>query len=220
MSNNNAENGMVEDGYIKFNCEFVRSSALASSKLVNLKKWRDKLYTLGLIGAYPDGIGFGNISERIPGSDRFVITGSATGNIPCLDDDGYTTVVEYSFPRNYLKCEGPVKASSESLSHAAIYHSDRSVNAVIHIHHLKLWEYSINRIPTTSTFVQYGTPGMALEISRLFAETDLPCKKILVMGGHREGLVSFGRDLEEAGTVIINRLAVLNNNTATVFSNC
>jgi hypothetical protein len=37
----------------------------------------------------------------------------------------------------------------------------------------------------------------------LFAETALSEEKILVMGGHPEGIISFGNDLEEAGQVLL-----------------
>lgn len=194
---------MIADGYIKFNCDFVESPALDPEKIAELNKWRDKLYALGLIGAYDNGIGFGNISIRIPGTDQFIITGSATGNLAKLDAKGYTTVVSYDFAKNYLKCVGPIKASSESLSHASIYHADKTVNAVIHIHNLALWKYTIDLIPTTSHTVAYGTPEMAEEIARLFSESDMS-EKILVMGGHKEGLISFGKNLDEAGRIMLN----------------
>jgi len=195
---------MTADGYIKFNCDFVESQALALEKITELNKWRDKLYAMGLVGAYDNGIGFGNISVRIPGTNQFIITGSATGNLPKLDASGYTTVISYDFSKNYLKCVGPIKASSESLSHASIYSSDKSINAVIHIHNLDLWKYTIDLIPTTSHTVAYGTPEMASEISRLFSDTDVLSGKILVMGGHKEGLISFGKDLDEAGKIMLD----------------
>ena len=47
---------------------------------------------------------------------------------------------------------------------------------------------------------------MANEIKRLFDETALNKEKILVMGGHREGIISFGKDLEEAGSILIDKL--------------
>jgi len=66
-----------------------------------------------------------------------------------------------------------------------------------------LWNKLINKIPTSSPDVEYGTPEMAFEIHRLFKETDLSAKQILVMGGHEEGIISFGENLDEAGDIII-----------------
>ena len=47
---------------------------------------------------------------------------------------------------------------------------------------------------------------MANEIKRLFDQTALSKEKILVMGGHREGIISFGKDLAEAGNILIDKL--------------
>ena len=197
---------MDEKGYIKFNCKWVKSEPISYSELMEINKWRDKLYGLGLIGVYDNGIGFGNISIRIGDLEQFIITGSATGSVKSLDGRHYTRVVDFDLGKNSLTCEGPIKASSESLTHAAIYRIDSKINAVIHIHNLDLWKRLIGRVPTTSGGVEYGTPEMAREVVRLFRETDVRNKRILVMGGHREGIVSFGSDLNEAGEIILSFL--------------
>jgi hypothetical protein len=44
---------------------------------------------------------------------------------------------------------------------------------------------------------------MAFEILRLFANRDLHRRKVLVMSGHDAGIVTFGKDLEEAFAVLI-----------------
>lgn len=194
---------MASDGYIKFECRLTKAPSLDESGISSLMRWRDKLYALGLIGAYPNGIGFGNISVRIPGTDKFIITGSATGNIARLGASGYTTVTSVELDKNRLECTGPINASSESMSHAAIYASDKNTNAVVHVHNLELWNYTIDLLPTTGHDVAYGTPEMAEEIRRLFSETDVPEKRILVMGGHKEGLMSFGKDIDEAGNKML-----------------
>lgn len=45
---------------------------------------------------------------------------------------------------------------------------------------------------------------MAEGIKRLFKETNVKNKKILVMGRHKEGIISFGKDLREAYNKICN----------------
>ena len=99
-----------------------------------------------------------------------------------------------------------MKASSESLTHALIYECSAAANAVIHIHNLNLWNRLIHHVPTSSKNISYGTPGMANEVKRLFDETTLSKEKIIVMGGHREGIISFGKNLEEAGSILIDKL--------------
>jgi len=194
---------MDEKGYIKFNCNWIKSEPKSFSKFIEINNWRNKLYDLGLIGVYPNGIGFGNISIR-DNLNQFIITGSATGGIEKLSEQHYTKVTEFSLEKNSLTCEGPIKASSESLTHAAIYQTNPEVNVVIHVHNLNLWKKLINKIPTTSKDAEYGTPEMAKEIIRLFNETDVKEKKILAMEGHKEGIISFGNTMEEAGKILLN----------------
>jgi hypothetical protein len=60
-----------------------------------------------------------------------------------------------------------------------------------------------NKIPTTDPEVEFGTPEMAGEIKRLMEQREVRIEKIIVMGGHKEGLITFGRDLDEAGEVLL-----------------
>jgi ABC-type iron transport system FetAB ATPase subunit len=63
----------------------------------------------------------------------------------------------------------------------------------------------MNKVPTTAIEVAYGTPEMAKEILRLFREDNLMEKKIVVMSGHEEGIISFGKNLPEAGNILLDR---------------
>jgi len=192
---------MGED-YIKFKLNWEKAEAFSLEKLKELNDWRNKLYGIGLIGAYENGIGFGNISIRSTGKN-FFISGSATGNIEELNQEHYCEVVGFELEQNSLKCKGPIKASSESMTHAAIYESDENANAVVHVHNLKLWAELIGKVPETKKEVEYGTVEMAMEIKRLFKETEVKEKKIIVMIGHKEGVISFGKNLEEAGNIML-----------------
>ena len=64
----------------------------------------------------------------------------------------------------------------------------------------------MHKVPTSDNLVPYGTPEMAKEIKRLFEETSLSNEKIMVMGGHEEGIISFGKNLEEAANVLLEKL--------------
>ncbi|MBU2100695.1 class II aldolase/adducin family protein, partial [Candidatus Micrarchaeota archaeon] len=171
-------------------------------KIEELNYWRKKMFDLGLIGAYENGIGFGNISERTKGN-KFIVSGSATGNIEKLTEEHYSEVTEYYLNTNSLSCVGPIKASSESLTHAAIYSNAKEVNAVIHVHNLKLWENLYDKAPGTREGIEYGTVEMAKEMKRLLGEKETKEKKIIVMKGHKEGIISFGKNLEEAGKIML-----------------
>lgn len=192
---------MIDEGYIKFQCYWQKAAALQED-LSELIHWRNKLFQMGLIGYYPDiNVGFGNISQKVKGK-QFIISGTQTGHIEHIQAEQFTIVTDYSISTNEVWCKGPVKASSESMTHAMIYENDPMVEAVIHIHSKACWKQLINQVPTTRKEVPYGTPEMANEITRLFYETEVKTNKIIVMAGHEEGILSFGICLKEAGEII------------------
>jgi L-ribulose-5-phosphate 4-epimerase len=189
--------------YIKFVCERAATEITPFDGLAELNACRGKLVQLGLIGVDANGIGFGNLSVRDGATDKFHITGSATGGKPELTSADCVRVVAYDFKKNWVRYEGSTIPSSESLTHAAVYESDANAGAVIHCHDSKLWAALLNQAPTSSQAVDYGTPKMAYEVTRLFKVTDAQRRKILVMAGHEGGIVAFGKDLEEAFGVLM-----------------
>ena len=189
--------------YIKFTCEHAAAQISPFGSLAELNAYRRKLLQLRLIGLDANGIGFGNVSIRDGPTNNFYITGSATSGMPELALADCARVVAYDFKRNWLRCEGSAIASSESLTHAAVYESDAKAGAVIHCHDSKLWEALLNQAPTSSKAVEYGTPEMAYEVTRLFKITDVQQRRIFVMAGHEGGIVAFGRDLEGAFAILM-----------------
>ena len=191
----------MKEGVIKFDCEWEVALPLDKSLLKDIIYWRNQLFSLGLIGVDNDGIGYGNISIRYK-DNQFIISGSQTGSKEIADENDFTLVTSFDIEKNLILCKGPVKASSESLTHAAIYSACKEANAVIHIHNLDVWEQLINEIPTTPDYAEYGTPELAFEIMKLFENSDILKYKILAMGGHHEGIISFGKSLEEAINIL------------------
>ena len=192
----------IDEGYIKFTPVWKRSAPLPEAVIEDLNKARQELYDCNLIGAYPNGIGFGNISQRIKGTTQFYISGSATGNYAKLTGAHYSKVRSFDLEKNSLTCSGPIVASSESMSHAVIYQVCDWVNAVIHVHHLEYWQKLLHQVPTTDRSATYGSPEMAFSIIDLLKTTNLPETKLFVMEGHREGIFAFGKNLEEAVRII------------------
>jgi ribulose-5-phosphate 4-epimerase/fuculose-1-phosphate aldolase len=189
--------------YIKFSCERVAAGITSFGGLAELNAYRRKLLDLRLIGVDPNGIGFGNLSVRDRATDEFYITGSATGGIHELTLADCAKVVACDFERNRVQYEGSAAPSSESLTHAAIYKSDARVEAVIHCHDSKLWAALLNQAATTSKAAKYGTTELANKIMQLFTRTDVQSRKVVVMAGHEGGIVTFGKDLEEAFAVLM-----------------
>jgi L-ribulose-5-phosphate 4-epimerase len=189
---------MIDEGYIKYQCSWIERQSISEEDIAELNQWRRQLYQLGLIGQYENGIGFGNISIRIPQSNELIISGTQTGGIPDLTPQHYTKVTEFDWRRNQVTCEGLIKASSETLTHAAIYVAAPEVNAVVHVHHQQLWHKLINCVPTTNPTCRYGTPEMAQEIIKLCQQNEVKRQKIVIMSGHNEGILTFGKNLSEA----------------------
>jgi ribulose-5-phosphate 4-epimerase/fuculose-1-phosphate aldolase len=193
------------EGYIKFVVNWTKTElGIPMEELEKLNTWREVLCNLGMIGADEQGIGFGNISIHKLGTKHFYITGSATGSLKNLNKQHYCLVTGYNLDENTLACTGPIKASSESMSHAAIYSEFPGAGAVIHIHHNTFWASLLNRVPTTQKGVEYGTPEMAREIIRLLREPGTLEGRIIVMGGHKDGIVVFGKDLDDAGRYVLS----------------
>ncbi len=195
----------MDEGCIKFNCQWEKAGPVSHEHIREINAWRDKLYALGLIGQYPDGIGFGNISIRA-GKREFIITGTATGGLKKLSENHYVLVTDYDLKQNKAICRGPLRASSESLTHAAIYECSPETRSVIHVHSPEMWKKLMHELPTTREEVAYGTPEMALEIKRLFRETRVEEEKMVIMGGHPEGIIAFGKSPDEAGKILLNRI--------------
>jgi len=187
------------EGSIKFTCHMnTEKIEIPSTLFIPLNYWREEMWQNSFIGAYPDGIGYGNISIRVPQSDQFYISGTATGGIPELDQIHYPLVGRCDLLQNAVWCRGVVKASAESMSHAAIYSCSSDIGAVVHIHNRELWQKYLDILPATAKEIEYGTPDMAFEIIRLMNLPETQQKKVFVMGGHMDGIISFGKTVEEA----------------------
>ncbi len=193
---------MSETGSVKFNYEHAPAVSFAFDGFAELNACRSRLLQLGLVGVGREGISFGNLSLRDRGTNGFYITGSGTGGIAHLTPQDCAKVTAYDFTRNWLRSEGAAVASSESLTHAAVYEADASAAAVIHCHSARTWALLRDMAPTTSAAVEYGTPEMAHEVMRLFATTRVKEKKIFVMAGHEGGIVAFGSNITEAFEVL------------------
>lgn len=194
-----------DEGYVKFQAAWEWASPFPAPMLAELSRWRDEMYRRHLIGAYENGIGFGNISQRFRGN-QFIISGTATGHHTHLGPEHFTLVTDFSIEKNSVQCRGPILASSEAMSHAVIYRECPEVQGVIHVHDAALWERLLDQVPTTAEGASYGSPEMAHSIVKLLKDSDLRQQKIFVMRSHPEGVFVFGNDLEAAAGVLLHHL--------------
>lgn len=189
---------MRDEGVTRYNCVFRSTAAPAHPAIAELIACRNRLYAASLVGVYPDGIGYGNVSLRPAGWRRFFITGTQTGRSAALSARDIALVTDYDIAANSVECEGLIAASSEAMTHAAVYELSPAIGAVIHVHHRALWQRAAGCVPTTESSVAYGTPEMALEMRRLCHAANLLKSRLLVMAGHEEGVLTFGANPAEA----------------------
>ena len=184
------------DGVIKYSIEHQTAETPLFSGYEQLEALRTRLFTLGLIGE-KDGIGYGNLSMRYESSKSFFITATQTGRNLMLSREYYTYISDYDFSTFKIISQGTHKPSSEALSHAMIYAIDDRITTVIHIHSLALWKFmkTNNDLATTA---EYGTAEMVEEIAGLYTNLDPMSNNAFVMKGHEEGIITFGKSVEEA----------------------
>ncbi len=66
-----------------------------------------------------------------------------------------------------------------------------------------MWEKYINSLLTTSPEALYGTPEMAIEIRNMVLSQNPEQDAILVMGGHEDGIIGWGKTPDDAGACIL-----------------
>ena len=210
----------IDEGYVKYVSRWTDGALPHAESVPELERWRAPLHDAGLIGHYEHlDIGFGNLSVRADAPGQFVISGTQTGHLAHTTADHYALVTRADIAGNAVWSVGPSRASSEALTHAAIYRLSDAINAVVHVHDAMLWKYYLDRLPTTDARVAYGTPAMAAEFERLWSgraftdtcTTSFRVQGLAVMGGHEEGIVSIGRDLAEAAQRILGLKAAFND---------
>ena len=191
----------MDEGYVKYTAQHENSqipqAALVARRLPELNEARTKCFTLGLVGVYPNGIGYGNLSIRVHG-DEFLISGTATGAKPVLSNEDYCLVKSFDIARNNIASCGLIQASSEAMTHGAIYRACRSVNCVIHIHSKKIFDGMLrDNYPFTPKIAAFGTPEIALAIEKCVEKIGGDEGRI-VLAGHDEGIITYGANIERA----------------------
>lgn len=207
---------MQVEGVIRFALRFTYASPCTPESFASLNAWRSRLWRLQLIGRRAgryDGLGYGNVSCRIKSlsassrHSQFIVSGSQTGELAELDARHYCVVTGWDVQLNSVIAQGPIRPSSESLTHGMLYDLDDDVRVVFHVHSPAIWRASSRiGLHLTDPGVAYGTPDMACEVARLFRETDVKQAGIFAMGGHEDGVIAFGADADAAGTVLMEAL--------------
>ena len=185
-----------DEGVVKYQAIHQHGDLPLSVFLNPLDEVRTRLFDLGFVGIYPDAIGYGNVSIRH--DSGCIISGTATGALRVLGIGGYCYVKSFDLHQNTAYTQGPVMASSESMTHCAIYQAQSLVQCVLHIHNLGLWKMLLDQgYASTPADIPYGTPQMALNMASLVATMGVP-SGLLVMAGHEEGIIAYGQSISSA----------------------
>ena len=194
---------MSTEGYVKYSAEHKTAPVMDAPGWAALNDARTRLRRLNLIGSNPSGVGFGNVSIRVTGNE-FLITGTATGAPMELGKNEYCLVRSFDLKANHVVSEGPVRASSESMTHGAIYISNPAVNCVIHIHSREIFDGMLrDHYPSTPADAEYGTPEIALAVEKCSAGIN-SSEGSIVMAGHDEGVIAFGPSVDRALNLILD----------------
>lgn len=199
----------MEEGVIKYQLDYTPGQALERSSLAELIAWQRIMHRLGLLGRDPErygGLAYGNLSQRVLGRG-FVISASQTGDRPLPGPDGYCLVTEWDCAANRIRAHGPAKPSSESLTHAALYDAGPAIGCIIHGHSPEIWRLrEVLGLASSPDDTPYGTPAMGDAMAQLYQAHGFSGVGAIAMGGHVDGLVSFGRDPDEAGQEMVHLL--------------
>ncbi|WP_010261861.1 class II aldolase/adducin family protein [Treponema primitia] len=188
---------LPDEGYVKYTAVHTQAPATNHLLWASLNHARTQLYDLGLIGMLPNGVGFGNLSIRVEG-EEFLISGTATGANRVLTPDDYCLVRYCNIEGNSVVSFGPIRASSESMSHGAIYRACPKANSVIHIHSKTIFEGMLDdKLLSTPKTAAYGTPEIAYAISNAVERWGKEQGQI-VLAGHDDGVIAWGTSVEEA----------------------
>lgn len=199
------------EGVIKFTLDHQTSDAAGIAALPGfdaLNHCRHVMREWGVIGqddARYEGLGYGNISMRLENAGIFVISGTQTGHLPQLSASDYASILDFDLRRNCLQSTGPVRPSSEAMTHAAIYQRLSQATVIVHGHSPLIWRQArYLDLAATAADIAYGTPAMAWAMQNVLQAGGLPFNTI-VMQGHADGFITWGRNPEE----LINRVQAL-----------
>lgn len=200
---------VIDDGIIKYDrTNFSQCAPLPNAEYSELEYWREKLFQINLIGEYKDEkIGFGNVSliydySQIFKTDKpqFLITGTQTGKYPNLNGSHYTRILDFSIEELKVSMQGPIEASSEVITHAAIYAQNPLIKAIFHVHSPAMWKLMIKEnLLHTAANIPYGSLEMAKATQACVGNKDFG---IICMRGHIDGIIAFGRNATEVWELI------------------
>lgn len=150
---------------------------------------------LGIVGRDPgrnpryDGLAFGNVSTGTGAEAGFWVSATQTADLAVLEPDMAVRVEAWSIDANRVDARGRRMPSSETLSHAAIFEARGSrPTTVVHGHAPRLWALAdALELPVTDPAAANGTIAIARAVRALAIDE----AGLIVMGGHRDGVLAY-----------------------------
>jgi len=195
---------MKQESYIKFKCKHLAKDIQFPADIHKLISIGDELKKHSLIGKIDEDTGFGNISFKEIDNNIVYISASKTGTYGSYKEEHFSKIIAWDAENNYVESAGLLPASSETLSHLAIYEALPWANCVAHVHSEALWNKYRNTEITSNDTIEYGTKEMYFEIVRLLKGHNE--SKLLVMGGHHGGLLVWDKDFNSLKETITTYL--------------
>lgn len=186
------------EGVVKYSLDFSEEALHIETSYKKLESLRQRIYALGLIGVYDNGIGYGNLSLRDEYASGFIITATGTGALKKLNSYDYSQVLKIDFDSFKTFAKGTRRPSSECITHGAIYELDANIHVIIHIHNRKLWDFMLQNGNLSTNDTPYGTKQMVVDIQNMYKNIVVLDHNLFVMKGHEDGIICFGRNIEEA----------------------
>ena len=191
---------MILDGVIKYSLHHV-TAPLIEVDSTELKQWFKVCREYNLLGQDPnryDGAAYGNISQKL--DQGFIITGTQVSGLDEINDEHLSWVTQVDAANNQVYSEGPIKPSSESMTHSTLYDADSAIKAIIHVHSPELWARDL---PSTSPDIAYGTPEMAEAVAELLKDPKVRDLGCIRMGGHEDGILFFSESMAKTGEKVV-----------------
>lgn len=202
----------VHEGVVQFGYTLTQSSPPFTTGVdfAELQSWRHILHRLALLGQSEDvydGFAYGNVSMRRPGmGSSFLISATQTGGLEHTAQSDWVLITEYDLATFQVSAVGLNPPSSESVTHAMVYAADANITCVLHAHNHDIWSHTTALdLPTTGLTTPYGSPDLALEVSRLLRDNHVR-PLVFATPGHEDGVFACGEDLATTASALIRLL--------------
>ncbi len=173
-------------------------------EIEELLEFGNTLKQCKLIGKTDELTGYGNISFRDRQSGDFFISASKSGIDDTYVSSHFSRIVTWDAETNFVESEGRMPASSETLSHLAVYEAVKKANYVVHVHSEIYWNKYLHHELTSNLEIEYGTKEMYFEVKRLL-EGNVDAGT-LIMGGHMDGILFWAEKISSLKKTISRKM--------------